>query len=273
MVALLFAAVLIAVGVSGALISAVKGHYPGVVLSAWATTTPTIDGTIAPGEWDDADFMTFTMDGHNGTIYVKNDATNLYIAVVITDDDDSDDALRISFNDDHDNNAPENGEDAIKFDQITNDFYDLYYDATDYNYYNDEDAGGSQDGSAASTKTGTVPNIVHVFEFSHPLDSADDDHDFDLSIGDTVGFVVCYWDYIDPVTSKFSTWPGWWMDAEGYGDIIIASPPSPPSPPVGGVPRQINWSSVAVHFVWQLGPAVALLMAALVVLLTVRRRP
>lgn len=92
MVALLFAAVLIAVGVSGALISAVKGHAPGVVLSAWATITPTIDGTIAPGEWGDASTMTFTMDGHDCTIYVKNDATNLYIAVVITDD-----ALRIGF--------------------------------------------------------------------------------------------------------------------------------------------------------------------------------
>lgn len=48
-------------------------------------TTPTIDGTISAGEWDDASTTTF--DGPSGTciVYVKQDGSNLYIGINIPD--------------------------------------------------------------------------------------------------------------------------------------------------------------------------------------------
>ena len=65
--------------------------------SFWAFNTPTINGTMASGEWTDAAVRSFTLDmrsrsdgSHNkylnGTLYVKNDYTNLYLLVKIYND-------------------------------------------------------------------------------------------------------------------------------------------------------------------------------------------
>ncbi|MGA9388642.1 MAG: hypothetical protein WBV70_07450, partial [Candidatus Bathyarchaeia archaeon] len=72
-------------------------HLESPINSYWATTTPTINGTLAPGEWADASIRDFTLsmrartDGSlnktlNARLYVKNDWANLYVAVQIFND-------------------------------------------------------------------------------------------------------------------------------------------------------------------------------------------
>jgi len=58
-----------------------------VVLSAWGTAT--IDGVIYAAEWANADALAFSTGPGNiyvGTIYMMNDATNLYIGVTVNGD-------------------------------------------------------------------------------------------------------------------------------------------------------------------------------------------
>jgi hypothetical protein len=94
--------------------------HSGDSFSSFATTTPTLDGTLTAGEWDDADCATQTVTNDDGStsdlrVCVKNDATNLYIAVVITNQDYSDpdepcyDFINIRFDNDHDG-VPEVGD-------------------------------------------------------------------------------------------------------------------------------------------------------------------
>lgn len=46
-----------------------------------ATVTPTIDGINSPGEWTDASSYSITGPGGTSTIYIKYDASNLYILI------------------------------------------------------------------------------------------------------------------------------------------------------------------------------------------------
>ena len=68
----------------------VHGH-SGDVLSAWAFVTPTIDGVLSPGEWDDAAVATFTLtydeESHDVTLYIKNNRVNLYVAAIVENDE------------------------------------------------------------------------------------------------------------------------------------------------------------------------------------------
>ena len=64
----------------------------GLVLSAWAWVIPEIDGELSSGEWDDADSSSFTTTareefpaGVSCIVYVKNDASNIYLAMRIKD--------------------------------------------------------------------------------------------------------------------------------------------------------------------------------------------
>ncbi len=61
-----------------------------------------------------------------------------------------------------------------------------------------------------------------MYQFSHPLDTGADDHDFSLSIGDTVGFTLSIRIITGTIadtgfpTSNIS-------NASLFGDIVIAS--------------------------------------------------
>lgn len=59
----------------------VEAHNPGYIINAVYGNTPTIDGTINPTEWNDATTVTF----NKTIVYIKQDATNLYIAFNISD--------------------------------------------------------------------------------------------------------------------------------------------------------------------------------------------
>jgi len=214
-------------------IQPLEGH-SGNVLSAWALITPTIDGVISIGEWDDAATVNFTLvtwsnELHVCNLYVKNDATNLYSAVIVGDNDYSgpqtwgDNAI-FFFDNDHDGKIAWNGEagddswQLVVTEELPRDNF-LYGDVS---WQDDQSfGGGTNDLTAAYSYTNPVSNASgdYIFEFSHPLDTADDAHDFSLSIGSTVGFMFYFVDYFAGGTyASGDTWPG-----EAAADIIIAS--------------------------------------------------
>jgi hypothetical protein len=192
----------------------VVGDYGGVTLSAWTDDPPTVDGSMVAGEWDVADSADFTTVGtcdFNGTIWVMNDAENLYIFVMF-EEIVSMGSIRIMFDNDNDEDEWDPGDDAIYYGWHTDGgFYDKHFSS----WPND----GVQDGEGAAYG---IPGLNFV-EFSHPLDSGDPE-DFSLAIGDTVGFQI----FIDDATLGEGYWP---PEAQTTNDIIIAGPQEFP---VGG---------------------------------------
>jgi len=245
----------------------VSGHIlPAVVLSAWAPTPPTINGVLAPGEWAAADTETFTVIGSNGRpfnckIYVMNDATNLYLALEIPDtDDEDDDSLGFIFDNNHNGIGPEVGDDGLSNIGFSpGSFQDSYIDGGGLG----PDPIGLFDGSSVHTFDGAF----HYYEFSHPLDSADDPHDFSLSLGQTVGFAMLYWEDLDGAAETFQ-WPGNFWEPMSYGDIIIASPPAPPAPkpPVGGEVLSVDKLTLLAPYI-----AATLLIATTATIIKKRR--
>jgi PKD repeat protein len=199
------------------------------VLSAWASTIPIIDGTISPGEWEDADTVAFTIgipygipqEYHECILYVKNDHTNLYLAwVVMNEDFDTDDMGRFHFDNDHDG-VREVGDDAINCfgsGVCRDDFlWSLSTPFPPYAERSDVSDGGTEDVVGAASYTGGIGD--YTFEISHVLDTADDSHDFSLSAGDTVGLDL---EFFDPgVGAGF--WPTPTLPAYDWADIVIAS--------------------------------------------------
>jgi len=200
---------------------------PPVLGPAFTPSAPNINGVIDPDEWSRADWMDFTVGSHSGRMYVMNDAGNLYIALRLQDDDASDnDEMRIYFDNDHGGGSLQLGDDVIW--HTSAQFRDAYHEpplAT----IRDTDDGGSSDGSGDRTRDGSH---VWYVEFSHPLNTADDSHDFSLSYGDTVGFDLAWQDAPVPMgPPDYLYWPSSdRTNAETFGDIIIAEPPEP----VGG---------------------------------------
>jgi len=65
---------------ASSLMTLVQAH-PNYEIIAIAGSTPTIEGIISPGEWDDANSETF----NETTVFVKQDGVNLHIAFNATD--------------------------------------------------------------------------------------------------------------------------------------------------------------------------------------------
>jgi hypothetical protein len=196
--------------------------HSGITLSAWTWNPPTIDGTIGDDEWRTAakaDFNITTPDGiYNATIYVMNDYENLYLAAKITDDDlgtdiSTYDLFRFNFDNDHDG-ASEKGDDGLFCWSIPGLLYDVFNNETT-GWPGDNQDGGTKDGFHAVSGDG----IYNYFECFHPLDSADDAHDFSLKIGDTVGFCIFYYDN----ATYIGSWPSF-PHPSNWHDIKIASP-------------------------------------------------
>ncbi len=219
-----------------------SAHNGGVPeLSAWAIRTPTIDGNIVPsffrggdawwapeyhvpGEWEDAARVDFTLsyrgEDHNSTLYVKNDNVNLYVACRIEGEDyDVLDALRFHFDNDH-NGSRDLGDNVLHISWFYRDAYidnasigSIMWDFAD---------GGTRDGVGAAQFT---PSRVYHFEAAFPLDTNDDAHDFSLSEGSTVGFLLTFFDYHGPADVDSDTWPSPLYDQ--MADIVITGPNNP----------------------------------------------
>jgi hypothetical protein len=226
-----------------AIITGVQGYASGISLSAFATRIPTIDGVINPDKWQDAATYSTTISGYEITLFVMNDFSNLYLAVRVSDllKGTSDDDLWIIFDNDHDN-ILEIGDDRLRVYEgkefpAEKGFSDWFrYSPTSRS--TDVGHGGTLDGSGATDST----NGFREYELSHPLNSADDLHDFSLNAGDTVGFTLEIVDFdMDIGRGKCIDCPTSVRDGDFTGepaDIVIAEPP--PLPPVGGKATPIN---------------------------------
>lgn len=216
------------------------GHAYGKTYQAWAPTPPTINGEIVTSEWERAASASFTItiggNPYSATFYVMNDATTLYIAMKIADDDFNPDADGVAVYFDNDNDGSfEAGDDGILLVAGATGFVDRFHqppmmalDITD---------GGTTDGSGACAAHAGYNH----FELSHPLNSTDDAHDFSLGPMSTVGFTTLYAD--DGVGQEY--WPATATpDATAWGDIVVATAP----------PTMTAWTDTAPTIDGTVGP-------------------
>jgi hypothetical protein len=145
-----------------------------------------VDGVLTVNEWDDAGrfhFQVVTSGGEQvpGTFYVMNDRSNLYLALRAEAPTYSNGALDLFFL-----APPPNvfgvGSDILHVTPGT--FDDLFFQQAGP-YLLDKDYGGTLDGTAAVREA----DGQLVYELAHPLDSADDAHDFSLAVPSHIDFM------------------------------------------------------------------------------------
>ena len=184
------------VGAGGA-----SGHASGSIL--YGAGVAVIDGSLTGGEWTGARRLDFgaRLPSHDGggtiaaTIRAMNDGSTLYVSLEVGRPTfGGNTSFAMYFDNDHDG-VRELGDDAFLADVGTFSpvrFVDSHWTSCvpggpglhcpDL----DTSRGGTSDGtSAASIASGTA-----VIEASHPLDSADDSHDFSLSAGGVAGYAA-----------------------------------------------------------------------------------
>ncbi len=202
-------------------------HAPGIALSAFGTAS--VDGELGAGEWDTAARVGFPVALPAGgtvdaSLYVMNDADNLYVAVVLFTSA-AQSIVRVNFDNNHDGIA-EVGDDALRIDESG--FHDEALiagppcTAESTCFVPDSDQGGTNDGAGAFIATAGQT----VYELAHPLNSGDPGHDFRLGPGRTVGFnvqvsLIISGDVFPPalVTTTFPDN----ADAPAFGDIVITA--------------------------------------------------
>jgi len=244
--------VVLLIGISGNQLSTVFGHVAGRTFQAWASTPPTINGEIVGSEWQSAASSSFSLtigaNSYTGTIYVMNDATNLYVAIKIADDDFNtgtpDDVAVIYFDNDNDGTF-ESGDDSVAQYAGATGFQDRFLE-TFPTMKLDTDVGATKDGSGACARHGSDNH----FELSHPLNSADDAHDFSLNALNTVGFTIGYRD--GGLGTGVGYWPGvTTQNTTGWGDIVVVSAPPTLSawcsaaPTIDGAVGATEWENAA----------------------------
>ena len=230
-------------------------HAPGIVLSGDGTAR--IDGVIGPGEWASAgcvDFPVNLPEGGTtpGTVCVMNDAVNLYLAIrfarTVVDPGNS---ASVEFDNDHSEGSTVNGDDIIL---LNPDKSVGFRDEVRTNAppcppgalcgFSDTDLGGTNDGAGAFHNDGTHT----VYEFSHPLNSADNAHDFSLTPGSVVGFSL-FIRMIDAASRLADTYfPTVCIACHNlFGDIVIVpSTKTPlPTPPTAAV--ALNFPGAVFH--------------------------
>ncbi|MHA1280337.1 MAG: sugar-binding protein [Candidatus Helarchaeota archaeon] len=175
----------------------------GAVLNSnWASSSPTIDGTITTGEWDAArtnSFAVFDAVTDNPdrvlNMWAMNDGTNLYLRFQWLDGshDGNTDAVVVFFDEDNNGNwstpALENVF-AYAMNITVNGSIDCYA-TTAYGPGYIIDAG-SQDGSGAYSRVATT----YVVELAIPIGRVDAE-DIQPTAGATIGFAVKIYDNLD----------------------------------------------------------------------------
>jgi PKD repeat protein len=211
-------------------------NYMGIenmtVVSRYTTNPPNIDGIIRAGEW--TNMMPITLNGYinpqntlTGELYVMNDNNDIYIAVVIPDDNPDADYLLLDFDLGNDHVATNGDEDAIGFD--LNRFYPRFpVGYTDLHWaagWWDEDANAH--GNGAQSYEPAHPGVPgeYWYVFTKPLKSGDT-QDMALNVGDTVGFRI---EVRDGTTGDWYRFPMNTADADTslwseWADLVIVEP-------------------------------------------------
>jgi hypothetical protein len=182
--------------------------------------TATIDGDLAPGEWNAAgkyDFMARRAPDEGGgtvpaTLYVMNDATNIYLGLRVSVTNFGYSPFDAIFHAPGPNPFGE-GSDILR--TLPTYFEDVHYHQTspfEWSWLADVVDGGTRDGtSATQTHFGFI-----VYEVAHPLDSPDNRHDFSLAIPKHVTFVGSF-------QHCFNSCVGTFMPSSGFGEIVVVS--------------------------------------------------
>jgi len=240
------------IGVGGA-----SGHAAGTIL--YGAGTATIDGTLSPSEWAGARRIEFganrpAFDG-GGTIpaalTAMNNGANLYVALQVGRPTyGGNTSLAMYFDNDHDG-VIEPGDDAFLADVgafSTPRFIDWHWGpcipggAGAACPVLDLERGGASDGDSAAGIAGGAA----VIEARHPLNSADDAHDFSLGAGSVAGFGAsirlfsastpcneggqCYADTLVPIGLPSHAF------ASGYGNLVVSPDTIPPDTSITGGP-------------------------------------
>jgi Tol biopolymer transport system component len=215
-----------------------QAHGGGNYLAGPATTAPTVDGTLSPGEWTGATSYNVVFGSlGNGTVRFLHTPTDLYVSAVISDPSPGvTPSFDIYFDDDHDG-VKDPGDDVWRV-RIGTGGADLFYSATGTNgpsHYADSDGGGTNNTAAASTVSGSGPM---VFELRHPLCSADTAHDICASIGQTVGVDFQY-DRSVPTMFANAPGPDLFDPSDNWGDLVltdndVAAPTASVTAPAAG---------------------------------------
>lgn len=226
-----------------------------LTLSAFGTAR--IDGVRGGSEWDRAariDFEAVLPASDSGArvpaaIYVMNDSMNLYLAASLAAIPGCTYNPVFEFDNDNDGDRSEIGNDWVAahlhysvngnvelLDQFV---YPVGNVGLDTFTRSDYPPAGTIDGAAAGSHPGGTTTWV---EMSHPLDGADDLHDFSLGLADLIGFrffahtsgtgcgnctnLACHGNATVP--------------AEGFAHIRIASPPAR-----APVPSRSWWAAIS----------------------------
>lgn len=182
--------------------------------------TPVIDGVFFPGEWDAAgryDFAAKRAPGDGGgtvpaTLYVMNDSSNLYLALRVAVSNVGYSTFGAVFSAPGPNPFLE-GSDILWASPSS--FEDYHYHEASPNNWEwlaDVAAGGTRDGISALSGNADFS----VFEMSHPLNTADDHHDFSLTIPKHVTFFANFQHCSGSCVGTF-------MPASGFGEIVVVS--------------------------------------------------
>jgi hypothetical protein len=175
--------------------SAATGH-AGPGLRGFGTAV--IDGAPGSGEWDPAarhEFAANRSPAQGGgtvpaTLYVMNDAANLYVALRVSNALVGSSTFRLYFDNDHSGSTGVLGDDGL---ELGKGFQDLFVNQSPA-WATDTSDGGTSDGGGLAGDHSSFS----FYELSHPLDNSDDAHDFSLGIGNRIGFDL-YFMHCDPV--------------------------------------------------------------------------
>lgn len=160
---------------------------PFTVVAPPPPSAPTIDGFMNAGEWDGAATFNFTANLPGGgttpaTLFVKNDAQNLYLAVRFVQNTvlSGENRLGFEFDNNNDGIGPAAGDDYFVFQHTPiSVFSDAFRSAGGAGVTTDTQADGA--GAFGNNET------YSVYEISHPLNSGQTGQDFALTAGSTIG--------------------------------------------------------------------------------------
>lgn len=181
---------------------AVSGTPPGPPPCTIGSGAAVVDGNFSSAEWACAKTYSFTANVSGGStpavLYVMNDAANLYLAVRLQRSP-ADKVNTLQFNFDNNNSwnalggtgAAQTGDDVLSLDAITG-FKDAFLTQKCTNssqsscWSTDASDGATNDGIGAFKNDG----VFTTYEVSHPLNTADNAHDYSLVAGAKVGLFL-----------------------------------------------------------------------------------
>lgn len=199
-----------------------------------AQTSPTIDGLLGASEWPDVpaldSWFNYSNSGggdetHQLKVYIQNDAINLYVAIIIMDEDfnitDSYDKLNLYF-DNNNNGLLDTTEDVKVFQSL--DYSDWFFHEDGYTT-----TDSTTNGIGKATHTTQGDNGDYIYEYEIPLNSGDT-QDISVNAGDTLGLLISFTEFSGTVnTGSFGVgWDTWPLDSfstsafDSYGDLILA---------------------------------------------------